>query len=279
MAAVATLLLSPSVGLAQDAGNEPPQLLQEVIEAGRQIESATRMTSARCPSRGRALRASFAPLLRRARARVARFAGERSTDEARNATLRELFEILDRVDALLVRAADCGEAEALHAAVRASSARDALAVGGLVDGQERDIALASTDPGAGPLPDPHRAMRSRCARPRGDVEVIGPATSPHGFEARFAQTFRASMPAMRRCYERALLVTPSLRGEAALRLTVGVHGRVEGADLTWLAEPPLDLGACVTGVARRLVFTSLRGPVEARATLRFTLLPREALHP
>lgn len=157
----AALVLAPAIGFAQDADNEPPALLAELAETGRQIDRATRITSTRCPNRGRALRASFAPLLRQGRARLARFNRAPRTDEARDAALRALFELLDRADALWVRATDCGESEALHAAVTASSARDALAAGGLVAGLERSLAEASTVADVSPSPRSRRGASRR----------------------------------------------------------------------------------------------------------------------
>lgn len=270
LAVAAAIVFSPAIVLAQDADDEPPALLVELAETGRQIDHATRLTSTRCPNRGRALRASFAPLLRRGRARLARFNREPPSGEARYAALRELFELLDRADALRVRASDCGESEALHAAVTASSARDTLAEGGLVAGQERDIALASTVAGEGPSPAWRRQVFGDSVQPNSDVEMIMAPTEPPGFEAQLAAPLRASLPALRQCAARAQRLTPTLGGEAALRFTVGVNGRVNDAALTWEGEASRDLGACIVGVTRWLLFASPREPVVVHATLRFS---------
>lgn len=271
----AALALSTTVASAQGAPDEARQTLRQVVEAGRHLERTTRATAARCPTYCRALRASFAALLREARVRAARADAAPSTGDVRGAALRGLVELRDRADALAARASDCGELEALTAAVSEPSARDALVHGGLAAGQERDLALASRDPSA---LSASRALWSDLpagvwvAWPRGRVEVLGLTTEPRGYETPVARTLQGALLAMQQCYDRGLRNVPLLAGEGALRFTLDADGRVRDSDFEGLAGLS-DVGRCVAEAPRRRVFVSPPTPVEVRATLRFTSPP------
>lgn len=65
---------------------------------------------------------------------------------------------------------------------------------------------------------------------------------------------RKSGPAIKRCYDKALLVNPTLKGKIALSIMINTQGRVEAADVVEDTIGDKSVSKCIRGVISRLRF-------------------------
>ena len=73
-----------------------------------------------------------------------------------------------------------------------------------------------------------------------------------------ARVIRGQLGGIRSCYERALRNNPTLSGRLTAHFTIGTSGRVTSVNSDGLSEAP-DVGTCVSGVFRRMVFPAPDG--------------------
>jgi hypothetical protein len=73
-----------------------------------------------------------------------------------------------------------------------------------------------------------------------------------------ARVIRGQLGGIRSCYERALRNNPTLSGRISAHFTIGTSGRVTSVNADGMGEAP-EVGTCVAGVIRRLVFPTPEG--------------------
>ena len=73
------------------------------------------------------------------------------------------------------------------------------------------------------------------------------------------KVIRASNAAIKRCYDRALISNPSLKGKIAVKIVVNVDGKVGSVDLSEDTLNDADVAKCVKGVIGRLRFPKPEG--------------------
>lgn len=77
--------------------------------------------------------------------------------------------------------------------------------------------------------------------------------------SRVAGLIRGQVGGIRSCYERALRNNPTLSGRVTVRFTIGTTGRVTGSPSADGLDSNPEVGSCISGIIRRLVFPSPDG--------------------
>ena len=83
----------------------------------------------------------------------------------------------------------------------------------------------------------------------GKTEVDGAVDS-----ASVAKTVRGSYAAVKRCYDKALLVNPTLKGKISVTVLINEKGRVESVDISEDTVKDAEVAKCIKGVVSRLRF-------------------------
>lgn len=108
---------------------------------------------------------------------------------------------------------------------------------------------------------------------RGNVSLGGGGDSEGGEGTldsnAIASGVRRSISGIRSCYERSLRNNPQLSGRLEVRFTIGGAGRVTAASTSGLDAAP-EVGSCIAGVVRRIVFPApTGGSVETSFSFNF----------
>ena len=96
---------------------------------------------------------------------------------------------------------------------------------------------------------------------RAEKAVVGRASVGSAAEvdgqidsASMNKILRGSGAAIKRCYDKALLVNPTLKGKVALSIMINTQGRVEAADVVEDTIGDKSVSSCIQGVISRLRF-------------------------
>jgi len=88
----------------------------------------------------------------------------------------------------------------------------------------------------------------------GKTEVDGAVDS-----ASVAKTIRGSSAAVKRCYDKALLANPTLKGKVSVTILINEKGRVESIDIAEDTLKDAEVIKCIKGVIGRLRFPKPEG--------------------
>ena len=83
----------------------------------------------------------------------------------------------------------------------------------------------------------------------GKTEVDGAVDS-----ASVSKTIRGSSAAVKRCYDKALLVNPTLKGKISVTILINEKGRVESVEISEDTVKDAEVAKCIKGVVSRLRF-------------------------
>lgn len=88
----------------------------------------------------------------------------------------------------------------------------------------------------------------------GKTSIGAPEVDGQIDSASVAQIVRGSGAAVKRCYDKALLVNPTLKGKVSVTIMINSSGRVDAADISEDTVGDPSVGACIKGVVSRLRF-------------------------
>ena len=88
----------------------------------------------------------------------------------------------------------------------------------------------------------------------GKTEIDGAVDS-----ASVAKTIRASSSAVKRCYDKALLLNPTLKGKVSVTILINERGRVESIEISEDTVKDAEVTKCIKGVIKGLRFPKPEG--------------------
>lgn len=88
----------------------------------------------------------------------------------------------------------------------------------------------------------------------GKASVGAPEVDGEVDSASVAKTIKNSSKAVKRCYDKALLANPTLKGKVSVTIVIGTSGRVESVDITEDTIKDPEVAKCIKGIVSRLRF-------------------------
>jgi hypothetical protein len=88
----------------------------------------------------------------------------------------------------------------------------------------------------------------------GKTSVGAPEVDGEVDSASVAKTIKNSSKAVKRCYDKALLANPTLKGKVSVTIVIGTSGRVESVDITEDTIKDPEVAKCIKGIVSRLRF-------------------------